>query len=60
MIKGWRLSPSWVAYYEMVKGYREIRKQQALAMTVAKWPYATQPAVMVDVDTLFPEQTRSH
>lgn len=61
MIKGWRLNPSWVAYYEMVKGYREIRRQQALAEAVLKTlPYPATQVWAADVEQMFPERQRSH
>ena len=61
MIKGWKLNPSWVAYYEMVKGYREIRRQQSIAVAELQFvPYPTKPSVVVDVDKMFPERQRSH
>ena len=63
MIKGWKLSPSWVAYHETIKGFREIRRQQRVALDVLNtqhWPYPTTPSVAVDIETLFPNQIRSH
>ena len=60
MIKGWKLNPSWVAYYEMVRGYREIRRRQAEAMRQLNMPYPAMQSVVVDVERMFPEQVRSH
>ena len=63
MIKGWRINPSWVAYRETIKGFREIRRQQRLALSALdtpQWPYPTTPSVAVDIETLFPDQIRSH
>ena len=60
MIKGWRLSPSWVAYHETIKGFREIKRQQRAALREMQWPYPTTPSVAVDIETLFPDQIRSH
>ena len=60
MIKGWRLNPSWVAYYEMVKGYREIRRQQAIAIEQLQMPYPAMQSFVVDVERMFPDQIRSN
>ena len=57
MIKGWRLSPAWTAYYETVKAYRELKRQQKSYRY--NWPVYITPHV-VDVDESFENPVRSH